>query len=324
MAERRADAMAGSHRRRVRRRGRLRPHPLLPSPIPAKTDGGGHDNDNRNIADGRGPESSLCGGDGGDRAGAVCELAIADANSTVVWSVLPAAETTGPRTARIRDDSNLVVTDARGRVAWQGFDHPTDTLLPNKNMMLTVWKSPSDPSPSSVVVAMDTSGDPEVFVWNGPNKRSRPWDGLQFTGVPDTVTYKNFSFTFVNSAREVTYSFQVPNASIMSRLVLNSSGAGVGGGLLQQWTWVEAAGAWNLYWYAPKDQCDAVSPCGANGVLPVCSCLRGFAPRSPAAWALRDGHDGCARETPLDCANGTRQASTDAIRQQRVMNEPSL
>uniref|UniRef100_A0A0E0ELW0 non-specific serine/threonine protein kinase n=1 Tax=Oryza meridionalis TaxID=40149 RepID=A0A0E0ELW0_9ORYZ len=103
-------------------------------------------------------------------------------------------------------------------------------------MTLTVWKSPSDPSPSSVVVAMDTSGDPEVFVWNGPNKvwRSGPWDGLQFTGVPDTVTYKNLSFTFVSSAREVTYSFQVPNTSIMSRLVLNSSGAGAGGGLLQQ------------------------------------------------------------------------------------------
>uniref|UniRef100_A0A0E0HGH4 Receptor-like serine/threonine-protein kinase n=1 Tax=Oryza nivara TaxID=4536 RepID=A0A0E0HGH4_ORYNI len=245
-----------------------------------------------------------------------CELAVADANSTVVWSVSPA--TTGPCTARIRDDGNLVVTDERGRVAWQGFDHPTDTLLPGmrigvdfaagNNMTLTAWKSPSDPSPSSVVVAMDTSGDPEVFLWNGPNKvwRSGPWDGMQFTGVPDTITYKNFSFSFVNSAREVTYSFQVPDASIMSRLVLNSSG----GGLVQRWTWVEAAGAWNLYWYAPKDQCDAVSPCGANGVcdtnsLPVCSCLRGFAPRSPAAWALRDGRDGCARETPLGCANGT-------------------
>ncbi|XP_040379989.1 receptor-like serine/threonine-protein kinase SD1-8 isoform X2 [Oryza brachyantha] len=251
-----------------------------------------------------------------------CELAVADANSTVVWSVSPPAA--GPCAARIRDDGNLVVSDARGRVAWQGFDHPTDTLLPGmrigvdfaagKNMTLTAWRSPSDPSPSPVVVAMDTSGDPEVFIWNGPTKvwRSGPWDGVQFTGVPDTVTYSNFTFSFVNSAREITYSFQVRNTSILSRLVLNGSGAGAGGGggLLQRWTWVEAAGAWNLYWYAPKDQCDAVSPCGPNGVcdtnrLPACSCLRGFAPRSPAAWALRDGRDGCARATPLDCANGT-------------------
>ncbi|XP_062231794.1 receptor-like serine/threonine-protein kinase SD1-8 [Phragmites australis] len=263
-----------------------------------------------------------------DNAGATlsvsrdCTLAVTDANSTVVWSVSPptGAVDGGLCTARIQDDGNLVVSDQRGHVAWQGFDHPTDTLLPGmrigvdfaagKNMTLTAWTSPSDPSPSPVVATMDTSGDPEVFVWNGPNKvwRSGPWDGVQFTGVPDTVTYRGFTFRFVNNAREVTYSFQVRNTSIVTRLALNSTG--VGGGLLQRWTWVEAAGAWNLYWYAPKDQCDAVSPCGPNGVcdtntVPVCSCLRGFTPRSPASWALRDGRDGCVRETPLDCANGT-------------------
>ncbi|KAL5231906.1 hypothetical protein ABZP36_030682 [Zizania latifolia] len=261
-----------------------------------------------------------------DNAGATlsvsrgCALAVADANSTVVWSVSPPAPADGPCTARIRDDGNLVVSDARGRVAWQAFDHPTDTLLPGmrvgvdfaagKNMTLTAWKSPSDPSPSPLVMAMDTSGDPQVFIWYGSTKvwRSGPWDGVQFTGVPDTLTYKNFTFSFVNNAHEATYSFQVRNASIVSRLVLNNTGAA--GGLLQRWTWMEAAGAWNLYWYAPKDQCDAMSPCGPNGVcdtnsMPPCSCLRGFAPRSPAAWALRDGRDGCVRETPLDCANGT-------------------
>jgi len=99
----------------------------------------------------------------------------------------------------------------------------------------------------------------------------------------------------------------VHNASIISHLGVVSTG---NYGLLQWSTWVEAAGTWNLYWYAPKDQCDAVSPCGPNGVcdtnnLPVCSCLRGFSPKTPAAWGLRDGRDGCVRSTPLDCRNGT-------------------
>ncbi|KAG2626550.1 receptor-like serine/threonine-protein kinase SD1-8 isoform X2 [Panicum virgatum] len=265
----------------------------------------------------------------GDAAGATlsvspagCALAVADANGTVVWSASPAAGAEGACAARIQDDGNLVVSDQRGRVAWQGFDHPTDTLLPGmrlgvdfaegKNMTLTAWSSPSDPSPGPVVAAMDTAGDPEVFVWNGPTKvwRSGPWDGVQFTGVPDTVTYKSqgFSFRFVNDGREATYSFRVRDPGVVSRLALNSTGAG--GGLLQRWTWLGAARAWSLYWYAPKDQCDAVSACGPNGVcdpgaVPPCSCLRGFAPRSPAAWALRDGRDGCARATPLDCANRT-------------------
>jgi hypothetical protein len=247
-----------------------------------------------------------------------CALAIADANGTAVWSSPLPAAAGGACTARIRDDGNLVVSDARGRVAWQGFDHPTDTLLPGmrlgvdfaagKNMTLTAWASPSDPSPGPVVAAMETSGDPEVFVWNGPSKvwRSGPWDGVQFTGVPDTITYKplGFSFRFVNTPQEATYSFQVRDASIVTRLALNGTGGAAG--LMQRWTWLEAAGAWSLYWYAPKDQCDAVSPCGPNGVcdtssVPPCRCLQGFEPRSPATWALRDGRDGCVRATPLGC-----------------------
>ncbi|TVU20070.1 hypothetical protein EJB05_36258 [Eragrostis curvula] len=260
-----------------------------------------------------------------------CTLAVADANATVVWSVSPPPPGSsaggggggGSCTARIRDDGNLVVVDARGRVAWQGFDHPTDTMLPGmrvgvdfaagKNMTLTAWTSPSDPSPSDVVALMETSGDPEVFVYNGATKvwRSGPWDGVQFTGVPDTVTYKGFTFRFVNDpGREVSYSFQVPNSSILTRLTLNSTAGAGGAGLLQRWAWASSAAAWTLYWYAPRDQCDAVSPCGPNGVcdtntVPVCSCLRGFTPRSPASWALRDGRDGCVRATPLGCGNGT-------------------
>ncbi|TVU20056.1 hypothetical protein EJB05_36243 [Eragrostis curvula] len=260
-----------------------------------------------------------------------CTLAVADANATVVWSVSPPPPGSsaggggggGSCTARIRDDGNLVVADARGRVAWQGFDHPTDTMLPGmrvgvdfaagKNMTLTAWTSPSDPSPSDVVALMETSGDPEVFVYNGATKvwRSGPWDGVQFTGVPDTVTYKGFTFRFVNDpGREVSYSFQVPNSSILTRLTLNSTAGAGGAGLLQRWAWASSAAAWTLYWYAPRDQCDAVSPCGPNGVcdtntVPVCSCLRGFTPRSPASWALRDGRDGCVRATPLGCGNGT-------------------
>ncbi|PNT73003.1 receptor-like serine/threonine-protein kinase SD1-8 isoform X3 [Brachypodium distachyon] len=252
----------------------------------------------------------------------------------VVWSVTPASRLASP-TAKILDNGNLVLADGNGVAAWQGFDHPTDTLLPDmklgidyvtgRNRTLTAWKSPSDPSPGPVVMAMDTSGDPQVFIWNGGEKvwRSGPWDGVQFTGVPDTVTYSGFTFSFVNDAREVTYSFHVHRESIISRLGLNSTG---NYGLLQRSTWVESAGTWNLYWYAPKDQCDAVSPCGPNGVcdtnnLPVCSCLRGFSPRSPAAWALRDGRDGCVRTTPLDCRNGSTGAGDDgfvAVRHAKV------
>ncbi|RLN24417.1 receptor-like serine/threonine-protein kinase SD1-8 [Panicum miliaceum] len=263
-------------------------------------------------------ETLVSGGDGNFAMGFFTPPG---ANSTYlgVWYNKPASRLASPA-AQILDNGNLVLSDGvGGAVAWEGFDYPTDTMLPEmkigidyvkrKNRTLTSWKSPSDPSPGPVAMVMDTNGDPQVFIWNGGEKvwRSGPWDGVQFTGVPDTATYSGFTFSFINNAQEVTYSFQVHNASIISHLGVVSTG---NYGLLQRSTWVEAAGTWNLYWYAPKDQCDAVSPCGPNGVcdtnnLPVCSCLRGFTPKTPAAWALRDGRDGCVRSTPLDCRNGT-------------------
>jgi hypothetical protein len=148
-------------------------------------------------------------------------LAIAAGNGTVVWSVQPAARLANPA-AQILDNGNLVLADGvGGAVAWEGFDYPTDTMLPEmkigidyvkrKNRTLTSWKSPSDPSPGPVAMVMDTNGDPQVFIWNGGEKvwRSGPWDGVQFTGVPDTATYSGFTFSFINNAQEVTYSFQV-------------------------------------------------------------------------------------------------------------------
>lgn len=154
---------------------------------------------------------------------------------------------------------------------------------------------------------MRATGVPELFIWNGSTKvrRSGPWNGAQFMGFPDNAT----SFSFVHDEHEVSYSFQVRNSSVLSRLVLNSSDAG--SGLLQRWTWSESSGKWSLDWFVPSkaDQCDTVSRCGTNSVcnnsssqLPLCSCLRGFTPQSPAAWEQRDG---CGRKTPLDCVNGT-------------------
>nr|XP_010933244.1 G-type lectin S-receptor-like serine/threonine-protein kinase At4g27290 [Elaeis guineensis] len=64
-----------------------------------------------------------------------------------------------------------------------------------------------------------------------------------------------------------------------------------------------------LYWWFPVDQCDEHAECGAFGVCntsdsSVCKCLRGFVPKSPEKWALRDFSDGCVRRTALDCGRG--------------------
>ncbi|TVU20058.1 hypothetical protein EJB05_36245, partial [Eragrostis curvula] len=214
--------------------------------------------------------------------------------------------------AKLLDNGNLIVYGSLGYALWQEFDEPSGTLLPGMRVRSEFDSLTSLSDPSSVhspfgqlALKLDTfAAVPELVLWNGSMKvwRSGPWDGTLFTGVLDAATY----LSFVHDDEGVGFGFQTRNSSSLSRLILNASGD-AGRGLLQRWTWSEseAGGYWNLGWYAPRDQCDAVSWCGPNSVcnansVPLCSCLQGFTPRSsPPAW------DGCGRKTGLDSAYGT-------------------
>ncbi|XP_031126880.1 G-type lectin S-receptor-like serine/threonine-protein kinase SD2-2 isoform X2 [Ipomoea triloba] len=52
---------------------------------------------------------------------------------------------------KLLEQGNLVFLDGEGKVVWQSFDSPTDTLLPGMNLTaqrwLSCWKSSIDPSP---------------------------------------------------------------------------------------------------------------------------------------------------------------------------------
>ncbi|KAJ8478178.1 hypothetical protein OPV22_021905 [Ensete ventricosum] len=241
-------------------------------------------------------------------------------NSTVVWS--SSSPALANPVAQLLDDGNLVVMESGSSskdpnsFAWQGFDFPTDTLLPGMklgwnltsglNRNLTSWASLSDPAIGNYTMSVDVDGDAQGFLWSRDTKewRAGPWNGIQFSGIPDMKTYSQFSFEFIIRPDEVFYSFFAHDASIISRLTVLPSG------ILQRLVWIEHSKLWSVFWFAPRDQCDYVSPCGPNGVCdsnnsPICDCLHGFRPKNPTNWDLRDGSDGCVRETALDCRNGT-------------------
>ncbi|KAJ6842127.1 receptor-like serine/threonine-protein kinase SD1-8 [Iris pallida] len=251
-------------------------------------------------------------------------LTITDSNSTaVVWSA-GSTGLTNP-VAQLLDTGNLVVREdgGSGSYAWQGFHHPTDTMLPGMkvgvfrtsglNVSMTSWKSDDDPSPGSYTTFMDPRGDPELFLYStaagSANKvwRSGAWNGVELSGSPSSSSFQGFVFSFVNNDQEVTYSYEVANNSIVSRLVINRTG------VLRRTVWLGDTNQWtNDFWYAPKDQCDSYGLCGPYGACdpnrsPVCKCLLepAFTPENPANWQLRDGKDGCIRRTPLNCIGGT-------------------
>ncbi|XP_042031159.1 uncharacterized protein LOC121777885 [Salvia splendens] len=247
-------------------------------------------------------------------------LILSDHSGIPVWSANHTGitgTTTTTTIAVLLDNGNFVVHAADDEdpesYLWQSFDHPTDTLLPGMklgwdsktglNRYITSWKSADDPSTGDFSFKLDISGYPEIHLTNRGKMyyRSGPWNGLRFSGVPEMrPSSPLLSFLFVRNREEVSYSFTQLNESMHSRLLVKHSG------FLQRFIWIPSSGIWNLFWYAPKDQCDDYRECGVYGICdanasPVCKCMKAFRPKNPQAWNLRDGSDGCVRETELEC-----------------------
>lgn len=240
-------------------------------------------------------------------------IGLFDGSQNLVWSSNQ-TKATNP-VAQLQDSGNFVLKEAGSdEILWQSFDYPTDTLLPQMKIgwdlktgfewYLTSWKSTDDPSTGDNSFKLDFHGFPEGFLWNKQERkyRSGPWNGVRFSGVPEMKPIEGINFEFfVDQDHDVYYSFFIENKNLFSRLIVSPDG------FLQRFTWIEANKIWNPFWYAPKDQCDNYGECGPFGICdtnasPVCQCMRGFEPKDPQAWSLRDGSGGCVRKTELQCS----------------------
>ena len=66
---------------------------------------------------------------------------------------------------------------------------------------------------------------------------------------------------------------------------------------------------WNIYSFAPKDDCDSYGLCGVHGSCninrsPKCECMKGFMPKFQNDWDKADWYNGCVRSSTLDCQKG--------------------
>ncbi|XP_038979331.1 S-locus-specific glycoprotein S13-like [Phoenix dactylifera] len=237
-------------------------------------------------------------------------LVLLNGVAKVVWTSDSTASASNP-VAQLLDSGNFVLR-AEESIAWQSFDYPSDTLLPGMklgwnlktglNRYISSWKSSDDPSPGYYSFKLDPHGSPELFLYRESTKihASGPWNGLEFSGVPQLKSDQNFRFIFISNQDEIYYTCEINNSSVVSRLVVTTSGQ------LQRFVWLDAIQDWHVFWSDPNDQCDRYAACGPFGVCnsnpsPTCSCLKGFQPKSPQKWILRDGSDGCVRITRLDC-----------------------
>ncbi|GFP90252.1 g-type lectin s-receptor-like serine/threonine-protein kinase at4g27290 [Phtheirospermum japonicum] len=242
-------------------------------------------------------------------------LIIFSDTNTTVWSSNTSIVSRNP-TAQLLDSGNLVLRDTakstNDNYLWRSFEYPTDTFLPGmdfglnlvtgKQIYLTSWKSNEDPALGDFTIKMDIAGYPQIVIKRGDALQYRigPWNGLRFSGMPNIKLNRTMTATLVMNSSVVYYSGFAISSLVYSRFMLSPSGTG------QQFTWVDRAHDWVVYYKFPADICDNYRSCGAHGScnnenFPVCGCLERFVPRDEESWATSDWSGGCVRRTPLSC-----------------------
>nr|XP_028959092.1 G-type lectin S-receptor-like serine/threonine-protein kinase At1g11410 isoform X2 [Malus domestica] len=242
--------------------------------------------------------------------------------NTPFWSTnLTVSSPNNSVIAKLWDTGNLVVVEINGgsseKVLWQGFDYPTNTMLPfmklgldrrsGLNWFLTSWKSQDDPGMGNCSYRIETSESPQGFLYMGqtPLWRTGPWIGERWSGVPQIKKTFYSNVTFVNTQDEVSIMDGTVYESIFFKMVINESGN------IERSAWHD--NKWVPYW-SPDRQCDFYGKCGPNSICYPnpnfadkfeCKCLPGFEPKLQHEWYLGDWSGGCVRQKGSSvCQNG--------------------
>ena len=240
-------------------------------------------------------------------------------NNSVIWSTNVRVRSNSS-IAVLSDKGNLLLNDGvSGENLWQSFNHPADTFLPGsvlgfnvktgESYVLTSWKSESDPSPGNFTFGLSKQSPPQVFIWiNGlkPYWRSGPWDKSKFTGIPESDTsYQSSTDLQQDLVKGTTFLyFNLYYNSFVTKVFVSSQG------FVKTMLKDKGNDSWYTNWEAPRNQCDLYGTCGAFAVCktstyPVCSCLKGFVPKSNKEWSNGDWTGGCERRTKLLCEKNT-------------------
>nr|XP_009781162.1 PREDICTED: LOW QUALITY PROTEIN: G-type lectin S-receptor-like serine/threonine-protein kinase At1g11330 [Nicotiana sylvestris] len=226
----------------------------------------------------------------------------------------PVFQTLRNSTAGLLDTGNLVLKDSsNGRVLWESFQYPTDSLLPlmkmginkftNTTTFLKSWRSPDDPSIGSFSAGIQPQYLPQAFIWNNssPYWRSGPWNKQIYIGLPEMKSFYDSGVDLVADNAGTAYQIYTnPDQSWILYYSLNSTGS------YQEKVWDPNKKDWMVAWANPRSECDFYAKCGQFGSCnpknsPKCSCIRGFKPKNEGEWGKGDWNGGCIRNTALDC-----------------------
>ncbi|KAF3451604.1 hypothetical protein FNV43_RR07699 [Rhamnella rubrinervis] len=243
------------------------------------------------------------------------DLNLVDGRKRSVWSTNIGVPSNNS-VAELSDNGNFILKDGiTGEILWRSFDHPANTLLPGsvlgfnvktgEKTMLTSWKSESNPSLGQFTAGLSPQTPPEAFVWiNGsiPHWRSGPWDKSKFTGVHEMDSSYLSAFELEGDLAKGTINFSFAPYGPNSSFYMSISSEGV----LRLMQKDQYEDYWYTNWEAPNGTCEVYGACGPFAVCKasesrICSCLKGFLPKSNEEWSKGNWTSGCIRRTKLLC-----------------------
>ncbi|KAL5226968.1 hypothetical protein ABZP36_015233 [Zizania latifolia] len=215
------------------------------------------------------------------------ELALADANGTMVWTSRMGGVSGGRRglTISLNDTGNLVIADpSTGSTVWQSFDWPTDTLLPSQQFT-------RDTKLVAGYYSLNFDNDNVLrLLYYGPDVASSywPWPDLNLYAAGRTnynalrIAVLNNTGVFLSSDHLQAQATDL-GVGVKRRLTIEQDGN------FRMYSLNESTGGWTETWSALLQPCQAHGICGGNSICEYqpslrCSCLPGHEMTDRRDW----------------------------------------
>ncbi|KAL9374231.1 hypothetical protein Peur_033851 [Populus x canadensis] len=234
-------------------------------------------------ANGRGSRVSL------RRDGA---MVLTDVDGSIIWETNTTS--TGVGRAELLDTGNLVLKGPGGKVLWQSFDFPTDTLLPNQlftKRTKLVARLHSGSYASGYFSFFFDNDNVLKLIYDGPDISSIYWPNPDFNPFGNGRTNYNSSRTAVfdemgHFISSDLLQFSAPDTGLLRikrRLTMDHDGN------LRLYSLNNETGLWVISWQALSQLCNVHGICGINSICvntpdPKCSCPPGYEITEPGNW----------------------------------------
>ncbi|GLJ04671.1 hypothetical protein SUGI_0000990 [Cryptomeria japonica] len=232
------------------------------------------------------------------------DLVLFNADGTVIWRT----GTTGlsVKEAALLNTGNLLLrSSSSGKVVWQSFDSPTDTLLPGQrfsNNAQLISRMGNFTYKSGYYRFYFNDENYLVLLYKGSNLSSKYWPTPYLNAFDNGRTTYNISLLAVldefggfSSSDQFSFNASDYGKGPKRRLVMDVDGN------LRLYSLDEKRNSWIITWTAIANQCTVHGLCGRNGVCvytpePKCVCPPGYERSDSSDW-----FKGCRLITKFSC-----------------------